>query len=455
MKLARLLAPLLVCVGCSSCGGAPTQPSSPTIAAETTPATAETEAETETPPAEATAADDATGFAEPPPLANVPAPSRAESEGFASAANALGFDVYGKIRRNAGNLVFSPASLEIAFAMTAAGARTATADEMNRVLHVGADPAAFHASAGRILTSLNQPRDAYELHVVNRLFGEQSYRFEQPFLDLTRDTYRAPFEPMDFLTAAEPGRQRINAWVMDQTNDRIDELLPPDSLNTLTRLVLVNAVYFLGKWQKPFDPHSTEPGFFFVNGSDRQTTPTMHQTSLLQHGEVDGVQVLEMAYQGDDLAMTFLLPRARNGLGALEASLDQAKLTRFVGALRPTQVSVSLPKFEIRDARFPVPDVMKDLGMRLAFDRDRADFTGMGNPPNPQESLYVSDAFHEAFIRVDEEGTEAAAATGVVMGTRSLPPPPKVFRADRPFFLLIRDNGTGAVLFMGRVSNPA
>ena len=452
-RRARLLAPLLVCIGCSSCGGATAGPPVEGAGQGTTDEVSpEVESETDE---ETTMDDTDPGFAEPASLADVPAPTPAEAERFASAANALGLDIYEKLRANDGNLVFSPASIELAFAMTAAGARSATADEMNRVLHVGESPDTFHASAGRVLASTNRQRDAYELRVVNRLFGERTYAFEQPYLALTRDAYRAPLEPVDFRGAAEPARQRINAWVMDQTNDRIDELLPAASLDSLTRLVLVNAIYFMGKWRDPFTSDSTRPRAFYVNGREEASVPTMHQTARLRHAEVDGVQVLEMGYQGDDLAMMFLLPRARAGLGALEASLDSARLERYVGALAPTQVAVALPKFEIRDARIELPEVMQALGMRLAFDRNSADFTGIARPASPGDGLYVSDAFHEAFIRVDEEGTEAAAATAVVMTLRGGPvQPAATFTADHPFVFLIRDTRSGTVLFLGRLVDP-
>lgn len=407
------------------------------------------------PPSGHPAAGEMAGFTAPPANAAVVAPTSVEFERFSAAANALGFDIYGKLRGNEGNLFFSPASIEIAFAMTASGARTATATEMNRVLHVGGSPDAFHQSAGRILTGMNAPHVDYELAVVNRLFGEQTYRFEAPFLAMTRDTYRAPFEPMDFVGAAEPGRLRINRWVATQTNDRIRDLLPPASLDAFTRLVLVNAVYFLGKWERPFATSRTQPGYFYVGGTDRQTTPMMHLTARFQYAENDGVQVFEMPYQGGELAMTILLPRDRNGLVALESGLDAGKLTRLTRGLHAQEIAVSLPKFKIENARIPLSAVMQDLGMRLAFSSDGADFTGIGNPPNSDQRLFISNAFHEAFIKVDEEGTEAAAATAVVMATRgAMPAPPTEVVVDHPFVFLIRDTRTHTVLFLGRVSDP-
>jgi serpin B len=444
------LLPLLV--ACSSnnraTGAPPAQP---------TPAEPEPAAAVEAPAPEA---EPAAAFADAPPLANVGAPTPAQLGAFARASNAFAVDMYEKARGEAGegNLVFSPASIELAFGMTWAGARGATADEMRRVLHLEGDADALHEAASRILASWNDPaRETYELRVVNRLFGERTYTFEQPFLDLTATRYGAPFEPVDFIDAAEAQRVAINGWVEQQTNERIDELLPPDSLNGLTRLVLVNAVYFLGQWVHAFQESATRDDFFYAPAGARPTVRIMTQTHEHGYAEVGNVQVLEMPYRGEDLAMTIVLPRDREGLAAVEGALSTATIGRWVSALRVRRVEIHLPRFEIRDSRLPLTTMMPEMGMRLAFDRTRADFTGMANPPNPDEQLYITDAFHEAFVKVDEQGTEAAAATAVVMGLRGGPAPAPdhpIFRADHPFLFMIRDVRSGTILFMGRVTRP-
>jgi serpin B len=290
---------------------------------------------------------------------------------------------------------------------------------------------------------------------VNRLFGEETYAFEAPFLALTRDRYAAPLESVDFAGAAEAQRTHINSWVATETQDLIRDLLPQGSLDELTRLVLVNAVYFKGDWVQAFDTEATRPEPFHVGGTTAARVPMMRQTNAHRYAEIDGVQVVEMPYQGDELAMTIVLPRERNGLGALEASFDQAAVDRWVGALTPTRVEVVLPRFRLDDARIPLKDTLASLGMTRAFDRATADFSGMANPANYEDELYISDCFHEAFVEVDEEGTEAAAATAVVMGSRGgAPQPPAAFRADHPFLFMIRDLESGTILFLGRVNDP-
>jgi serpin B len=439
MRMILVALPLLsLSLGCSSCGGAQDTPPSEPLHAE--PAQ---EVSGETPN------DEAAAIAARPPTAD-------EVGAFAASSNALAFDLYREVRDEAGNLAFSPASISLAFAMTYAGARADTAAEMQRVLRFPDDADALHASASSLLDTWNDAeRETYTLRIVNRLFGEETYAFEAPFLALTRDRYAAPLESVDFAGAAEAQRTHINSWVATETQDLIRDLLPQGSLDELTRLVLVNAVYFKGDWVQAFDTEATRPEPFHVGGTTAARVPMMRQTNAHRYAEIDGVQVVEMPYQGDELAMTIVLPRERNGLGALEASFDQAAVDRWVGALTPTRVEVVLPRFRLDDARIPLKDTLASLGMTRAFDRATADFSGMANPANYEDELYISDCFHEAFVEVDEEGTEAAAATAVVMGSRGgAPQPPAAFRADHPFLFMIRDLESGTILFLGRVNDP-
>jgi serpin B len=305
---------------------------------------------------------------------------------------------------------------------------------------------------------MNDPkRTAYTLRVANRLFPERSYALQKPFLD-RMTSIGAPAEALDFQHAPGPARQRINTWVAQQTNDRIRDLLPPPAINAETRLVLVNALYLLADWLSPFTREATRPVPFFGPGGERPV-PTMHQVATFKFAAADGVKVLEMNYVGGDLAMTLVLPDAREGLPALEQSLDARRLEGWTAALTPQKVVVALPKFTIDPpSSLALADVLKGLGMRLAFDRDRADFTGIAAPPNPADRLVISNVFHKAFVKVDEKGTEAAAATAAVMqraGAMPDPQRPQEFRADHPFLFLIRDLETGAILFLGRVTDPA
>ncbi len=397
-------------------------------------------------------------ISEPTRPEGVAAPTLEQRRQLAAASNALAIDLYARARGASGNLAFSPASIELALGMTWAGARGATAEEMARVLHVEASPDAYHAAAARILAAWNDPaRDSYELDVVNRLFGDRSYSFEPAFLELTRASYGAPLEPVDFRGAPENERQRINAWVLDRTRGRIDELLPRGSIDGSTRLVLVNAVYFLGSWEHAFDESATRDELFYPSTGDRRAVRMMSQTREHRYAELPDAQVLELPYRGGELAMTIVLPRARDGLRALEASLNLADVARWVDALSTRRVEAHLPRFEIRDARLPLTDMLPAMGMPLAFDAARADFSGMARSASPIGDLYIGGVFHECFVKVDEQGTEAAASTGVVMQLRGMPrpaPPVPVFLADHPFLFFIRDVQSGAILFIGRVERP-
>jgi serpin B len=397
----------------------------------------------------------------PPPLPPVPRPPPTSAQGdlFSRSANGLGLDLWARLRSSAGDQVFSPASIAVALDMTYAGARGATASEMAAVLHI--DPsldAALHDAAGNTLASWNDPsREAYTLTVANRLFGERRFEFERPFLDLTAQTYGAPLELLDFRRDPEGSRVHINGWVEAQTNERIRDLVPPDAIRSNTRLVLTNAVYFHAKWARPFAQHATYEEPFFA-GERTVQARTMHQRGAFQYAEVDGAQVLEMPYRGGELAMTVVLPRERNGLAALEAELTSEKLASFTGALAPRHVEISIPKFRIEPSEaISLSDHLRALGMPSAFDPDRANFRGMAPVNEQQDVLYISDVFHKAFIAVDEEGTEAAAATAVVMAETtsvSIEPEAVAFDADHPFLFFIRDVRSGAILFMGRLADP-
>jgi serpin B len=372
------------------------------------------------------------------------------------ATNEFGADLYGRLPRQ-GNAVMSPASIHLALSMTSAGARGETANEMTSVLKTHGLTEHHQASAAA-LRSFNDPAISdFELRVVNRLFGERTFTFEPAYVELTRASYGAPFEGLSFRTDFEGARGRINGWVAERTNDRIRDLLPPGSLDGDTRLVLTNAIYLLAKWSSPFEQNDTRAATFFVDGRTQSSVPTMHQTTTTGYGETSDAQLLEMRYRGGRLAMLFVLPKNRAGLSALEDQLSAETLQRWSSAVSQQRVEIALPKFRIEPGE-PVrlSSHLQTMGMRLAFQRREADFTGIANPPDPDDRLHISEAFHKAFIIVDEEGTEAAAATAVVMAVAGAAPQPpaNTFVADHPFLFALRDVSTGMVLFMGRVTDP-
>lgn len=412
--------------------------------------------------------DKAGGTNEPTPSVTEPAPTPQEhndnktpseviaqqpsnSDAFVKSSNELAMSLYRVNQKKAGNMVFSPASISLAFSMTYAGASSKTADEMAASLHLG-DKSTVHSSAAAFLATWNK-KGSEELTIVNRLFGQSGYKFETAFLDVTKSSYQAPLEQLDFSGAPEKQRQYINKWVMEQTQDKIDELLPSGSIDPNTRLVLTNAVYFLGKWRAGFPKKKTKNKVFWVNGKEKTKLPTMALTQRFAFAKLKGAKVLELPYEGSTLAMDLILPDKKDGLSDLETQLSSTEFDSWTSSLKHKKVSVELPRFELKNARIPLKDSLQQLGMKLAFDSGKADFTGMSG----EKDLYISDAFHEAFVKVDESGTEAAAATAVVMTKRGGGPPAErisTFHADRPFLFAIRDTESGAILFLGRVLDP-
>lgn len=365
--------------------------------------------------------------------------------------NQFAFDMYRGLAGGAEgeNLFFSPFSVSTALAMTYAGARGQTAAEMAQTLHFPSLESDLHSGYGALLADLNAPeRTEYELAVANRLWGQDGFGFHETFLDVTSQQYGAELGRVDFTTQTEAARNTINDWVAEQTNDRILDLLPRGSVTPDTRLVLTNAIYFLGDWQSPFDAEDTYEGRFRVTPEEQIDATMMHQTGSFRYAELPHAQVLEMPYQGDDVSMLLVLPDETTGLADAEDWLNADTLLDTVDALEMTRVDVKLPKFQMEmDASLKRPLV--ELGKPTAFSGS-ANFSGMADA-----NLTISDVIHKAFLRVDEKGTEAAAATGVIIGLTSVPPPPSAyFHADHPFLLAMRDNRTESLLFLGRVMRP-
>lgn len=366
--------------------------------------------------------------------------------------NEFAFDLYGQLSAaESGNLFFSPASISTALAMVYAGAEGETEDEMAAALKLDVPEKQVHAAFDSLMTALNAPeQERYELRIANRLWGQAGYDFLPTYLETTRESYGAELAQVDFGKNTEQVRGTINAWIERQTNDKIEELIPRGSLSALTRLVLTNAIYFKGTWEHEFDKDATQDAAFRVSADDRIDVPLMFQKRRFRYGETKDLQLLEMAYKGGDLSMLVLLPKQKdNALPAIEENLSAESLSAWTSRMRMQEVRVYLPRFELTK-EFQLNSMLSALGMPSAFEPGRADFSGM----NGRKDLYISAALHKAFVDVNEEGTEAAAATGVVVGVTAVAPEPKVFRADHPFVFVIRHGGTGSILFMGRINNP-
>ncbi len=330
------------------------------------------------------------------------------------------FDLYGALRSDPGNVFFSPYSISTALAMTYGGARGETEAEMARTLHLPFEGGRVHAAFAHLQAALDEEAEKgnYEWNVANRLWGQRDYDFLPAYLELTERYYGAPLETLDFMGSPEPARQTINRWVEEQTRDRIQDLLPSGSITRDTVLVLTNAIYFLGNWERQFPAEATREAPFFLAGNETVDVSMMHQQGRFRHAAVDGVQLLEMPYQGRRLAMVVVLPESRGGLGAVEDRLSPAALDGWLGRLAPREVSIFFPRFRV-ESQFNLNETLEELGMPTAFSQD-ADFSAMSS----RRDLAISDVVHKAFVEVDEKGTEAAAATGVVIGRLALPPQP-------------------------------
>jgi serpin B len=363
--------------------------------------------------------------------------------------------LYGKLRAQAGNLFCSPYSVSTALAMTYAGARGQTAAEMAKALDFTLDPGHLHPAFGALQHQLIQgsgKKQGYQLNVANALWGQEHFGFLPDFLNLTRRDYGAGLREVNFQSDPEAARRVINTWVEQQTHDRIKDLLPQGLLTTDTRLVLTNAIYFKGFWAEQFKKASTKQEPFQLAGGGQVQVPLMHQTGHFQYHDGGTFQALELPYRGRELSLLVLLPKRVDGLAALEGRLTAANLAAWLGRLREQEVQVALPRFKVTGA-FNLNQVLEALGMRQAFIPGGADFSGMSGTNG--RKLFLQAVVHKAFVDVNEEGTEAAAATGVAVAEEAEPADPAVFRADHPFVFLIRDNRSGSVLFLGRLTNPA
>jgi serpin B len=369
--------------------------------------------------------------------------------------NTFAVSLYQALRGESGNLFCSPYSISLALAMTYAGARGETEQQMADTLHFTLPQNRLHPAFNSLNIELakrgqgakGKDDEGFRLHIVNAIWGQKGYQFLSSFLDTLAENYGAGLRILDFIEAPEESRITINDWVSEQTEGRIKDLIPQGMIDSLTRLVLTNAIYFNAAWAFPFNEDLTSDGVFHLINGDEVTVPMMRQSESFGYAEGDNYQAIELPYDGSELSMVILLP-ASGEFSAFESSLDLAKLQEIIDDIHYRQVALTMPKFEF-ESSLDLKSTLSDMGMPIAFSSG-ADFSGMtGN-----RELSITDVVHKAFISVDESGTEAAAATAVIVGLTAIPEEPVTVNIDRPFVFMIRDISTGTVLFLGRILDP-
>lgn len=392
-----------------------------------------------------------------------PTATAAEVEQLVRGNNEFAFGLYDILATSGGNLFYSPYSISVALAMTYAGASGETERQMTEALRFLLPKEMLHRAfnsldaviASRGSESSGEPGQQFQLNIANAVWGQLDHEFREKFLDELARHYGAGVRPVDFVANPEGSRTTINDWVAERTEDRIRDLLPPDIITTLTRMVLTNAIYFNAAWEYPFEPGRTSSGdFHLLNGGVREV-PMMRALEAFGYATGDGYQALELPYVGGELAMTLLLPDAGR-FQEFEARLDAALAEKVLADIVVRNVNLEMPRFEF-ETQFLLSNAFKALGMPNAFDPSAAEFAGIDGKSclaGDEFCLYIREVVHKAFVAVDEEGTEAAAATAVVVQIESAPPNPVWVTVDRPFLFLVRDRGTGAILFIGKVEDP-
>lgn len=375
-----------------------------------------------------------------------------------SGNQAFALDLYRFLKdETGGNLFYSPYSISLALAMTYAGARDGTEQEMAETLHFTLPQDRLHPAFNRLDLELAQrgqgakgkDEGGFRLHIANAIWGQQDTRFLDEFLDILAENYGAGLRLLDFKRDPEAARVTINDWISEQTEGKIEDLIPPGAIDALTRLVLTNAIYFNAAWAEPFEKDATADGPFYLLDGSQVTVPMMRQQTSFRYAEGEGYQAVELPYDGYELSMVILLPDAK-AFQAFEAGLDAERLNAILQDLQRREVRLTMPRFEMT-SDFSLAQALSALGMPTAFS-DQADFSGMTG----QRDLFLGDVIHKAFVSVDEEGTEAAAATAVIMeAMAAMPERPVEVTVDHPFIFLIRDIQTDSILFLGRVTDPS
>ena len=369
--------------------------------------------------------------------------------------NAFALDIYQVLHFQSGNLILSPYSISLALAMTYAGARNETESQMSQVLHFSQPQNRLHPAFNALDFALEKsPENVREnqqplaLDIANAIWAEKTLPFQPDYLDTIALNYGAGIHLADFINQYEPARKDINNWVSDQTKKKIQNLLPANSLDTNTRMVLVNAIYFKADWLNQFDPDSTSDAPFFLLDNSQVSVKMMSERSFLPYLKGDGYQAVELPYAGDTAAMDIIVPDAGT-FEKFESSFNKATYDAMLSGMQSTMVELSLPKFTFTKD-FDLNEVLGNMGMPAAFDLDLADFSGLTG----KKDLYIGKVLHKAFVAVDEKGTEAAAATAVIMMPTSVLASLVVVEVNHPFIFIIHDKVNGQILFIGRVLNP-
>ena len=391
-----------------------------------------------------------------PPVTTTSAPVSDSQQSGVDANNRFAIDLYTRLAdQGDGNIFFSPFSISSALAITYEGARGNTADEIRSVFHFPDNTTMMRNGFARTIAGINSGASTYTLRTANALWAEQTYPFLPEYISTADRYYSAQATNLNFISKPDESRITINRWVEEQTEDKIKDLLPAGSINPLTRLVITNAIYFKGTWVKQFDEKKTTEEDFHTGTGSTVRVPMMQRTdenATYGYAERGDLQVLQMPYESDSgkqLSMLVLLPKDTD-LATVERSFNVTTIAELRQNLTSQRVMVYFPKFTM-ETKYSLPRTLSAMGMPIAF-TGAADFSGMDGTRN----LFIDDVIHQAFVDVNEEGTEAAAATAGVMTMSSMlvEEPVPVFRADHPFIFLIQDNETGNILFLGRMANP-
>ncbi len=373
------------------------------------------------------------------------------AENITDANNELTFDLYSRYKTNERNLFYSPYSISSALTMTYEGAKGQTADEMQEVLHLPDNKQQIREDYLSFYNEINKADKTYKLSTANALWAQEDYPFEQNYFSTVDQYYNGKVTNLDFKTKTEESRITINDWVENKTNNKIKDLIPSRTLTSTTKLVLTNAIYFKANWTNQFEAEDTIKNYTF-NLDTGQTTKVdmMYQKDFFNYGETEDVKVLEMDYLDNDLSMLVILPK-ENNLQDIEQNINKEKLSGWKQNMELEKTRVYLPKFKFETKYYMAQD-LSDMGMPTAFKYPDADFTTMSST----DELFISQVIHQTFIEVAEYGTEAAAATAVIIKATSAPlqEQPKIFKADHPFIFIIQHKDTGKILFIGRMSNP-
>lgn len=391
-----------------------------------------------------------------------PSAGDAELVDLVSGNSTFAFDLYQALREQDGNLFYSPYSISLALAMMYAGARGETESQMGDTLRFTLPQADLHPTFNTLDLELASrgggeqggDNEGFRLSITNSVWGQEGYEFLQEFLDVLAENYGAGVRPTDFREAPEESRLKINDWVANRTDDRIKDLIPEGAINALTRLVLANAIYFNADWLYPFfyNPVAPRP-FHLLDGRDIDV-PMMTEIEQYGYAKGDGYQIVDLPYVSEEVSMTILLPD-RGNFRDFEEAMDTALISRIIDEIQTTTVNLTMPKFEF-ESQLSLTDALNTMGMSNAFSGRKADFSGMDGQScvTGNACLFISGVFHKAFVAVDEEGTEAAAATVEIFVLVGVKPSDVRVEVDRPFIFLIRDRATGTILFVGRFEEP-